>query len=125
MRASILRQARPCRVLSTSTSSLSAGLRPASQVFRQTCASSLKRPALSGRLLQCALRLYSTAAAEAQAPRDDTPSSPGGLVTRFTELPSVGVHQNLVRPITDDMGYDSMTDVQSMTINPGLAGKDM
>lgn len=48
-----------------------------------------------------------------------------GLVTRFENLSSLGVHENVVRSITEGMGYETMSQVQSMTIQPALSGKDM
>jgi ATP-dependent RNA helicase MSS116, mitochondrial len=53
-----------------------------------------------------------------------TPGGPG-RPKRFTELLNMGVHPNLVRQITDGMKYETMSDVQSLTIVPALSGKDM
>ncbi|OAA58060.1 dead box RNA helicase [Niveomyces insectorum RCEF 264] len=55
----------------------------------------------------------------------ETPERAPGLVTQFADLASLGVHENLVRSLTQTLGYDTMTPVQSMTISPALAGKDM
>ena len=52
-------------------------------------------------------------------------SEADGVVTRFENLSSLGVHENVVRSITEGMGYETMSQVQSMTIQPALAGKDM
>jgi ATP-dependent RNA helicase MSS116 len=67
-------------------------------------------------------RNYSSAAAVAES-QDRTNQS--GLVTRFADLASLGVHPNILKSIVGDMGYENMTDVQSMSINPALQGKDM
>lgn len=69
-----------------------------------------------------AARSYSSATGE-QVQQDER--TPSGNITRFADLQSVGVHPSLLRAITQDMGYETMTEVQSMTINPGLDGKDM
>ena len=69
-----------------------------------------------------AVRSYSSATAE-QVEQDV--GAPSGPITRFADLESLGVHDTLLKAITQDMGYETMTDVQSMTIAPGLAGKDM
>ncbi|KAF4437412.1 putative dead-box protein precursor CYT-19 [Fusarium austroafricanum] len=42
---------------------------------------------------------------------------------RFADLE--GVHPNLLRAITDDMTYDTMTPVQAKTIKPALKGTDI
>lgn len=46
-------------------------------------------------------------------------------VTRFADLAPLGVHENILKSILEDMQYETMTDVQSMSINPALQGKDM
>ncbi|KAI1461382.1 ATP-dependent RNA helicase mss116 [Annulohypoxylon moriforme] len=74
---------------------------------------------------QVAIRLYSQ---EAVAhPNTDVADSPAGIydVTRFEDLAKLGVDERIVRAITQDMGYDTMTDVQSLTINPALKGVDL
>ena len=76
-------------------------------------------------------RYYSdnaAAAATAETP-NQTQSEPetesSGLITRFADLKKVGVHQNVIDALTQRMRYENMTPVQSMTITPALAGKDM
>jgi len=66
-------------------------------------------------------RLQQSAAAA--APVQEAVS--GQDVTQFTQLPQLGVHPNVVRAITDGMGYRDMTDVQSKTINPAMTGTDL
>ncbi|TGJ82990.1 hypothetical protein E0Z10_g5770 [Xylaria hypoxylon] len=70
--------------------------------------------------------LYSTESAAAQANREGefapVPSAP---VTRFGELSQLGVNDRLIEALTRGMGYDAMTEVQAMTINPALKGSDM
>ncbi|TKA82081.1 hypothetical protein B0A49_00234 [Cryomyces minteri] len=47
-------------------------------------------------------------------------------ITKFHELQSRGlVHQNVVRTITDEMKLETMTDVQTATINEALKGTDI
>jgi ATP-dependent RNA helicase MSS116 len=49
-----------------------------------------------------------------------------GLVTKFHELASKGlVHPNIVNVITKKMKLETMTDVQTRTINEALSGVDM
>jgi ATP-dependent RNA helicase MSS116 len=49
-----------------------------------------------------------------------------GPVTKFHELETRGlVHKNVIRTITQDMGFEAMTEVQSRTINQALKGSDM
>ncbi|KAI8949764.1 DEAD-domain-containing protein [Xylaria longipes] len=71
-------------------------------------------------------RLYSVESAAAQANRQDefaaVASSP---VTRFAELSKLGVNERLIEALTKGMGYDAMTEVQSMAITPALKGSDM
>ncbi|KAI0529802.1 DEAD-domain-containing protein [Xylaria digitata] len=70
--------------------------------------------------------LYSTESATAQANREGefapVPSAP---VSRFADLSQLGVNPRLVEALTRGMGYDAMTEVQSMAINPALKGTDM
>lgn len=118
MKSSLLRQAAVCRV--------ALAARPAQVALRASSAalalsrasrttSSLYRPVSS------LVRFYSS---ESAAP-ERSGHAASGLVTRFTDLGSLGVHERLVEAITRGMGYESMTDVQTLTINSALAGKDM
>jgi ATP-dependent RNA helicase MSS116 len=46
-------------------------------------------------------------------------------ITKFKELEERGlVHRNVVRTITDEMKLETMTEVQSRTINEALKGTD-
>ncbi|KAL9941329.1 hypothetical protein D7B24_002894 [Verticillium nonalfalfae] len=64
------------------------------------------------------------AAAEAAAEPEQSPDA-NDKPTRFDDLPSLGVHPNLVKNITHGMGYESMSDVQTQTITPALKGTDL
>ncbi|KAI0387680.1 ATP-dependent RNA helicase mss116 [Hypomontagnella monticulosa] len=77
-------------------------------------------------LRQVAMRLYSQESA-ATSPRADTDDSPASLynVTKFEDLEKLGVDERIVRAITVDMGYDTMTEVQALTVNPALKGVDL
>ena len=66
------------------------------------------------------LRFYSS---ESAAPEPSSPNN--GPITRFADLSQLGVNPTLVSAITRGMGYENMTDVQSQTIQPALAGKDV
>lgn len=65
-------------------------------------------------------RLYSTeAAVEDASPDASTPTE----ITRFDDLQ--GIEPNLLKTITQGMGYETMTPVQAKTIGPALKGTDM
>lgn len=117
MKTSLLRQAAVCRV--------ALAARPLQGAFRSSSAAlALSRPSRSTAALYrpatSLLRFYSS---ESPVSRDDANDS--GLVTRFADLSTLGVHPRLVEAITRGMGYENMTTVQSMTINPALGGKDV
>lgn len=72
---------------------------------------------LSIRAFQSGVRLAATS---------DPSSHDNAPITNFRELQERGiVHPNVVRAIVKDMGLDTMTDVQSATINQALQGTDM
>ncbi|KAM0275885.1 hypothetical protein ACHAQH_007317 [Verticillium albo-atrum] len=68
-------------------------------------------------------RWYSAEAGAAVEPEQS--SDANAQPTRFDELPSLGVHPNLVKNITNGMGYENMSDVQTQTITPALKGTDL
>ncbi|KAI1268978.1 DEAD-domain-containing protein [Xylariaceae sp. FL1019] len=71
-------------------------------------------------------RLYSQESEAAVSSRSDEFAAPANVaVTKFSELDSLGVDERLVQALTEGMGYENMTEVQSMAINPALKGKDM
>lgn len=73
-----------------------------------------------------AFRLYSSeAAAAAPEQSADAPQQKSGPISRFEDLRTLGVHDNLVNSITMGLKYETMTDVQSKTIEPALKGMDM
>jgi ATP-dependent RNA helicase MSS116 len=118
MRTCLLRQAAATRV--------ALAARPAHAAFRASSAAlALSRPAQSAasvyRPPSSLLRFYSS---ESAAPETSS-NAPSGPITRFADLPQLGVNERLVYSITKGMGYENMTDVQSMTINAALAGKDV
>ncbi|CAK7273704.1 hypothetical protein SEPCBS119000_005795 [Sporothrix epigloea] len=134
-RTAVLRASRPLRVASASGSLVVASLRNAvcqTSSLRQTLV--LQRhgvPALSqtARLARCysdhaAAAAAATAEAEVQAEAETEAASPG-LITRFADLEKIGVHANIIDALTKRMRYENMTPVQSMTITPALAGKDI
>lgn len=80
-------------------------------------------PAIT-RTLHLSARLQQQAAAY----EDDIPSTDGAKapITKFAELETRGViHKNVVQALTRDMGLETMTDVQSATINEALKGTDI
>lgn len=71
-------------------------------------------------------RTYSTeAAAPVQDAEDVNTSATSGPVENFADLQKLGVHNSLLKSITQGMGYERMTPVQAKTINPALKGTDM
>jgi len=120
LKGAILRQIRLCRITSSSNF-LSAG-RPAIAPARQWNALAASPSLLA---LPSARRGYQSAV-EQPATTDDQPRARAvERITKFSELSGAGVHPNLELAITKGMGYDDMTQVQSMTLNAALAGKDM
>ncbi|GAO18138.1 hypothetical protein UVI_02036790 [Ustilaginoidea virens] len=84
---------------------------------------SLSRNAAVFRSLPCALRLYSSEGAAVESP---TPAETvAGEISNFADLSTLGVHQNLLKAITKDLGYATMTPVQAKTITPALKGTDI
>ncbi|PKS09082.1 hypothetical protein jhhlp_003696 [Lomentospora prolificans] len=71
------------------------------------------------------LRAQSAEAAEAEAVESasEKPLEPQNL--RFEDAINEGIHPNLIRSITRDMGYEYMTDVQEKTVRAGLRGTDL
>lgn len=115
----LLRQARACRSVRPSPTSLlalgsGAAPRPSTTYKPAVLAVSIGR--------QIIARSYSSASAAAES-QNETRSD--GQITRFADLTSLGVHENLIRSIVEGMKYEVMTDVQAMSINPALKGKDM
>ncbi|KAI0840912.1 DEAD-domain-containing protein [Hypoxylon sp. FL0890] len=77
-------------------------------------------------LRQIAIRLYSQESAAAHT-KPEIEDLPGGIydVNKFQDLLKLGVNERIVRAITQDMGYETMTEVQALTINPALKGTDL
>ncbi|TLS29103.1 hypothetical protein PpBr36_01732 [Pyricularia pennisetigena] len=116
-RSSVSRQARLVRI----PSSLSVPLAAASKQCRPTLAAGLWRPARPSLLLQTS-RLF-TSGAEAQQERSVQHES--ATITKFSDLTKANIDESITKAITVDMGYENMTDVQSMTLAPALKGKDL
>ncbi|EXA48423.1 hypothetical protein FOQG_10193 [Fusarium oxysporum f. sp. raphani 54005] len=66
-------------------------------------------------------RAYSTEAVAEQ--NESAPSVEAEPQVRFADLQ--GIHPNLLKPIINDMKYDTMTPVQAKTIQPALKGTDI
>ncbi|KAK7750365.1 hypothetical protein SLS62_007664 [Diatrype stigma] len=114
-----LRAARPCRSYVALSNALS----------NQISSQATIRPSLLSLVAsapQTTPRYYSS---ESAAVREDAGeqrgSSTPGLVTRFADLVNLGVDQNLVDALVNGMGYETMTEVQAMTINPAMKGVDL
>ena len=90
----------------------------------RTLQSKLQSSRIPFRSLQHApLRQQQAAAQVDQAEHDpDT----NGIITRFEELEAQSlVHPNVVRTLTQRMGLETMTEVQTRTINEALRGTDV
>ncbi|KAG6035731.1 hypothetical protein E4U40_001905 [Claviceps sp. LM458 group G5] len=95
------------------------------------CAS---KPVSSFRSFTHASRNYSSEAPAYEAEVEDAeveeesselpPATPAEAVD-FVDLAERGVHKNLLEAIINDMNYETMTPVQSKTINPALKGSDI
>ncbi|PBP27149.1 putative ATP-dependent RNA helicase [Diplocarpon rosae] len=108
------------RTASTRPSTLSLSLRPSARV------------PLEARLLHVSSQLRDNTAAARNGDGDNHVATeaqdppPKKDVTKFQELIDHNmVHPNVVEQITKGMGHHTMTEVQSMTINQGLSGKDI
>lgn len=119
LKRQVLRQARACRALRPSSLPLSILTPGATSRLSAACKPAVLTASLRSQFIA---RGYASASAEAASPSG---ASSSGLITRFGDLSSIGVHENILRAITQDMGYVDMTDVQAMSINPALQGKDM
>jgi len=86
---------------------------------------SISRPATCFKSIILASRNYSSEATAVDAEVVSEATTTTEEVVKFDELTQRGVHQNLLNAITKDMRYDTMTPVQSKTINPALKGTDM
>ena len=93
----------------------------AAPVLRRAVAPSHVRPIISTRLAQFASRAYST---ESEVPVEEDVDIAESS-DKFESLSELGVHENLLRAIIGEMGYDTMTPVQAKTIRPSLNGSDM
>ncbi|KAG5950419.1 hypothetical protein E4U53_005099 [Claviceps sorghi] len=84
---------------------------------------SISRPVTCFKSIIHASRNYSSeaTAVDAEVPE----AAPSGEVVKFEELTRFGVHENLLKAITKDMRYETMTPVQAKTINPALKGTDI
>ncbi|KYK59297.1 ATP-dependent RNA helicase mss116 precursor [Drechmeria coniospora] len=90
----------------------------------------LSRNRIPLRSIAIVSRGYGTQAADAEVQSNEatsTTTAPTDAeeVTRFADLGELGVHNNLLNAIIDDMGYDVMTPVQAKTIKPALKGTDI
>lgn len=65
--------------------------------------------------------------AHANAPVEEEAGREEGMehFMAFEEAIQHGVHPNLIRAITGDMGYSHMSEVQERTLEASLKGKDM
>ncbi|KAK5660229.1 hypothetical protein OQA88_12763 [Cercophora sp. LCS_1] len=119
MKTSVMRQARLARVALSAASRLHIASRPYPSAVSALSATPRTTASPCRTLWSPLVRLYSS---EAAVPKSNDSS---GLITRFEDLSKLGVEEEIVQAITRGMGYESMTDVQSQTINAALDGKDL
>ncbi|CAN8102724.1 unnamed protein product [Discula destructiva] len=117
LKRQLLRQARATRAVRVAPSPLSSFVCGAAPKSSTTYRPSL----LAGSICRDIISRGYSSTAEAPSQNERT----SGLITKFADLSSVGVHENILRAITHDMRYETMTDVQAMSINPALSGKDI
>lgn len=75
-------------------------------------------------------RLYSSdaaaaAVAESPAEQQEARKLSEDWTKQFASLADMGVNETLLRAITKDLGYETMSPVQAKTIAPALKGTDM
>jgi len=117
MKTSLMRQAAVCRAALTSL--------PGRATFRASPAAALALPRSSATFYRPSTFLIRFYATEQAAPSRESNPEPPTLITRFEDLHTLGVNERLIQSITKGMRYETMTEVQSMTINPALRGKDV
>ncbi len=78
-----------------------------------------------GRMYSSEATADATADATAKAAEEvESESTSTSEITAFRDIASP-INPNLLKAITRDMGYETMTPVQAKTINPALKGTDM
>ncbi|TVY32085.1 ATP-dependent RNA helicase cyt-19, mitochondrial, partial [Lachnellula subtilissima] len=84
------------------------------------------RPALEARWLHVSSRLSDQVAAARAYDNGDAYEKDNQEIKKFQQLIDHDlVHPNIVNTIVKGLGYENMTDVQTMTINQGLQGDDI
>ena len=84
------------------------------------------KPALEARWLHVSSRLRNQAGAARAYDNGDAYEKENQEIKKFHQLIEHNlVHPNVVNTITKGLGYENMTDVQTLTINQGLQGEDM
>ena len=91
-------------------------------IVARSAGASASRPVFTNRIAHLASRAYST---ESEAPVAEGGATVEEPSDTFESLKELGVHPNLLRAITNDMKYDTMTPVQAKTFRPSLNGSDM
>ena len=119
MKTGVMRQARLCRVALQAASRVRIAPRTFPSALSALSSAPKAVAAPSANALTSLARYYSSAAAASQ----EAPDS--GLITKFADMADLGVNPRIVKSITEGMGYESMTDVQSRTINAALKGTDL
>ena len=124
-RSSLGRLARPAGAIKAAPV-LSQARLPLRQISPRSYLAAVQYRISPRELYTIGLRSYSTESAAAVDSADTEGAAAGNAITTsFADLQKLGVHRNLTNAIISDMGYETMTPVQSLTINPALKGTDM
>lgn len=120
MKTGVMRQARVYRVALQAATRVRIAPRtlPSALSALSSAPKALAAPSINS--LASLARYYSSEAA-ASNEQDQQPK----LVTKFAGLADLGVNPRIVSSITQGMGYEDMTPVQSRTIEAALNGTDL
>lgn len=84
------------------------------------------KPFLASRYIHATSLVRNSSEYADSAGQRDEVTEDGALITTFQELSDKGlVHSAVIDEITKTMGHKTMTDVQTLTINELLKGRDM
>ncbi|EPE03275.1 atp-dependent rna helicase [Ophiostoma piceae UAMH 11346] len=121
-RTTMMRAARLPRVAAVS-SSVVAGARVA--VMRSAGMTQTKLVGRTVPAVSAVARFSRSYSSEATAAASTEATEGPRVITKFSELGEIGVHENIIHGLTQGMGYEKMTPVQSKAMSPALTGKDI
>ena len=126
MKSALSRQTRLCR-LPVSSRPIQAIARISTRSFApsalsKSCAKA--GTAVSSRTSSIWIRQYSSGG-EATSPVRESGSQDAEPITQFSDMKLLNVDDAIIHAVTRGMGYQNMTEVQSLTLEPALVGKDL